>query len=307
MRKFVFTIILLLVFIYPVETVQASCTAREMNDPKNVCFYRTDYKTMSKSLTLPNQIQLFSGDIVSAEFDESPDPSTGVNRYYPGHLGSFWAPPYYSSHENYSWSGSNPADQQRSFYTSLVYYNRDYHGGAWEKPVDLETEAFWYPSKTEFTSFFPGGGGGTQIRSVKMALPQRSLALKITETSKTPNTNNPNLLFIIGVDTISKLDHWDRFTESGWNWGAKKSYLSENSETVRAKYLSSDKIVIFYNPANSSYVAVGLDNSASSKNLHWELADNLNPNPQIGFHNRFKNTGILGDVNNEPEKGGAVA
>lgn len=302
MRKiflFIFLILSVSVLIPPVP-VRAECSVEENNNPQNVCFYKSSYADLSKSLTQANQIQIFSGDSVLAEFDESPDPATGKNRFYAGHLGSFWSPPFFSSHESYG--SSHPSWQLESFFTSLVFYNRDYHGGAWEEPSDLETEAYWYPSKMVLNKFYPGSGGGTKIEGTKMALSDRRFALKITVTNETPRENNLNLLFAIGMNTFTRLDNWDNHADLGWNWGGETSYQGDDkTKNVRLKYDEANKIIVFQGHAEQSFMAVGLDNAAL-QNSQWQLSDSIE-----NFAYQFKNEGYLINQNQETSGSGAAA
>jgi hypothetical protein len=299
MMKKKLLISLISLFLFLGENAFAECSLFDERNPQNVCFYKKSYKILYQHLPRPNDIQIFSGDLILAEFDESPDPLTGQKRVYAGHLGEFWSPPFYSSH-NTSCQRSYPQNQLKSFFTGLVFHDLTTNSGYWEKPSNLETEAFWYPSKLELFASYPSG---LKVRGVKVALPQKSLALKATFTNVSQKTLSHKILFSVGLPTLGFLNNWDKFRAAGWNWTACLSSYNPagGSETVRAKFDSDNKIVIFYQPGLPAFVAVALDN-ISSQSLVWELADN-----QLAYVYNFRDNGILRNQNGETENPGASA
>jgi len=190
MKRRAFFLISFLAFFLIVKPTFAFCSSSDITNPENICFYKKPYALLYQHLPRPNDIQLFSGDLELAEFDESNDPNTGNKRVYAGHLGEFWAPPFYSTH-NTQCQRSYPTNQLKSFFTGLVFHNLDAHTGYWEKASNLETEAFWYPSKMELSATYPSG---LAVRGVKVALPQQSFALKTTFTNNIyPKSTLPKL------------------------------------------------------------------------------------------------------------------
>jgi hypothetical protein len=243
---------------------------KEVDEEKAAGITINDFKvplsTMLSRYGKTKHVQLFGGSMVLAEFDDA------NNNLYAGHLGGFWAPPFFSTHTTAPLN--NPGDWQKGFNHGLVFYNVGYGGGAAEQPTDIGSEeAYWYPSKIVLSHLYPGGGGGTLIRGVKVALPnERGMGLKVTLTNKTTTSQSMNLLFLGSLPTFNKLTSWSSTTEAGWNWQGEQSTRSQTSTS----YDSSYKIIVISDP-NGSYMAMGLSNYTTS----WGA--NNDPHPMYEY------------------------
>ncbi len=253
--------------------------------------FKTSYSTMLKYYKQQRKIQIFGGGLVLAEFDD------GTGNIYAGHLGSFWAPPFFSSNV----TASKTDDWTKSFAHGLVFYNNGYGAGTAEKPTDLATEtADWYPSKTIVSHFYPGGGGGSDIKAVRVALPAtRGLALKLTTTNKTPTSQSYNTLFLMQLPTIKKLTNWQS-PNMGWNWMLDNSVY--DTLPTQATFDKSNNLAIIRNTdaTNPIFMAVGLSGYLNS----WGLDNKLD-----SLYNDFLYVrgGTLANVNKDtPDAGSAV-
>ncbi len=211
-----------------------------------ISFFNTGVKSSVK------RIQLFGGGLVLGEFDDAND------KIYAGHLGSFWAPPYFSSHT--SENMNNPEEWQKGFRAALVFYNDGFRGGTAEKPSDPAT-AFWYPSKLVMSQFYPGAGGGTQVDTVKVALPgQRGIGMKISLTNKSPTAQSYSTMVLATLPTFEALQKWNSSTENGWNW---LNSISSSRDFSTSYDSAEDTIFIKHNPSGA-VIAMTMDQRMSS-------------------------------------------
>ncbi|UCG54973.1 MAG: hypothetical protein JSV32_01795, partial [Dehalococcoidia bacterium] len=259
--------------------IKQAATTPTIND------FKTSYSTMLARYNETKRYQLFSGGLVLAEFDGED------NEVYAGHLGNFWAPPFYSSH---STNGSNPpsSDYVKAFNHGLVFYNVGHGGGIPESPTDINTEiADWYPSKIVMEHHYPGGGGGTQVRGVKVALPNtRGMGLKVTMTNLTSTTQSQRLLFLGWLPTFDKLVSWPRDLPRGWNWMQGIS----NTAKTKTQYDSSNKIILMSDTTNGSYMAVGLNSKTDTHSWGTDVGN-------YDMYSYFLNQGAgsLANTNND--------
>ena len=229
--------------------VERAATVPTIND------FKTSYNTMLSRYLDSKRIQLFGGGLTLAEFDDA------NNKVYAGHLGNFWSPPFFSSHS--ANAENNSADYINAFNHGLVFYNVGYGGGAAESPTDISSEvADWYPSKIVMEHHYPGGGGGTLVRGVKVALPEtRGFGLKVTMTNQTSTTQSQKLLFLGWLPTFDKKASWTP-PETGWNWWQGHSVIAKTKSSYESS--SSDDLILISNTSNSSYMAVGLSEKSDS-------------------------------------------
>ncbi len=250
-----------------------SQAAAGLTTPPTVESFRTSFSTLLSNLGATKRIQLFGGGLVLSEFDNN-------NAVYAGHLGSFWAPPFYSSHTDNFQNNSN--EWQKGFNTGVVFYNYGYNGGATEQPSDPATEAFWYPSKIVMTHFYPGCGAGLAVRSAKVALPGvRGLALKFTITQQCAVAQQMGIEFLSSVPTLQTLRQWDSGV-SGWNWLLSPS----KSIATGGYYDAANRMLVVQDPGNYSYLAFGLSQPIDSYGMDDNYSGN---NYNYNLYNYFKN------------------
>jgi hypothetical protein len=272
----------------------------QSDDPRQVGYYARSYKALLKSLRSQNQIQIFSGDSVLAEHDYTSDRKSYI---FAGHLGSFWAPPFYSSHV---WRGRRPTKQPDSLQTSIALYDRSTGLATFEEPSSFE-DAYWYPSKLVVSRGYPENNLNINLRGVKMALPGRSYALKIELENNDQNPRDLNLLFLVSLNTLRSMDSW-RPPVIGWNWHMYPTVGDLYSRYVTVKY-KPEGIAVFYNQSYQAYV--GVAPSSTSIPVSYEL-DNWTIHPSedrdLSMAYYFYDHGGLRDVSREsPYTYGAAA
>jgi hypothetical protein len=247
----------------------------EINDQRQLNYYGRKYSLLRQTVSYLNQIQVFSGDAVLAEHDFLEGSNT---RIYAGHIGSFWAPPFYSSHV---WRGRKASTQKDSLQTSLMLYNRASGEATFEKHSPF-TQAFWFPSKMIVSRTYTEIGLNTSIRGVKMALPGRSFALKIDIKNKGTSPQDINLLFLVSLNTLKRMETW-YYPSLGWNWNLYPSIDDYRAWYVRTSYEPED-IALFSNFTMEAYFAAAIQ--ATNVPVAYEL-DNWTINP-----NGDRNTSI---------------
>jgi len=273
---------------------KAEVPVTQFSSAPTVNDFAFSYKEMLQEYGSINNIQVFSGGTVLKEFND------GSGNVYAGHLGSFWAPPFFSD-------GGNSADsaiwETGGFNFGLVF--SDGNTCFTESPTDLNSEyAYWYPSKTVVKKNYEK----IEITSARVPLPRkRGFALKLTLKNKTNQLLNYKVLYLGSLPTFDTLKEGnsanagDMHYYGPWLWlmrkasNAKKSdakYLSENS-TVLVKGLVSynDKTRENY----SGFMAAGLNTAP----LSWGLDDNK----RVIYDNFRKNCQQpdLGNIDNDSD------
>ncbi|MBP8591334.1 hypothetical protein KBI33_02570, partial [Candidatus Shapirobacteria bacterium] len=222
-----------------------------------------------------------------AEFDD------GSGKIYAGHLGSFWAPPFYSDF------GTNKGEwENRGFNFGLVF--SDGANCFTESPTDIVTEeAIWYPSKTVVKKAYEK----IEVRGVRIPLPaQRGFALKLTLKNKTNMEQNFRVLllgFLPAFDTLIRGydSNSDSMHANGpWVWLMRKPAAPKGS---RALY-DSEKRIIAVGGLITPNLKTGENYQGSmvialDKNpLSWELSDSKST-----IYNSFRENCQMGRLKNQ--------
>lgn len=169
--------------------------------------FKKDYFSFLQYFPAITSVRQLGRNTLIAEFDSA-------NKIFAGHLGSFWAWPFYSTQADSTFR-SNPSRYKDGFASGLLFYDRD--GGIFF-PEDeyLETTGTWYPSKLVVENKFSKNGKTFTVKGVKIASPFGYLgfALKVNVTNTGSNVLNLNLLQLSFLNNINVGNRYHYFT----NW-----------------------------------------------------------------------------------------
>ena len=239
----------------------------------DINYFKTDYQTMKRVLNgETKRIGSFSGNISIAEFDDK------NGKVYAGHIGSFWSPPFYSTHLGYaSFNNCRSYEKWREgFNLSINFYNRQNKKFTYEKPSSLQ-DSFWYPSKMVVSKEYDGPEIDVKITGKKIPIPGYrafGLKLEIENNSNSQNTEDINLLFLPQIPTV------DINETQTWMW---KPPASSNKRGT-AGYDGNNQFVLFQNQQQNLYMVIGLNKKTNS----WQIEDSVAP-----IYDQFKAKGYL--------------
>lgn len=268
----------------PKKEIPSQAAAQSLD----INYFKTSFQAFLDHFGSIRRIANFSGTTDFLEFDDEQDDKT---RVFAGHLGPFFAPPFYSV---YNINNTTP-NWRGAFNVGLAFYNRYSGQGTAEESSDPTTEAFWYLSKLEITKNYTNKFHA-RITGKKIAIPgYRALGLKIkVEDNYQPASENINLLFLTSIPTIRRLDSWPETQGMDtWNW---KPQPSSDSSGQASKYDEVNKAIIYYNPNQRVYLAVGLNENPTS----WQT-DNSSSST---IYYQFINSGVLTNTNSDTETNG---
>jgi hypothetical protein len=143
-------------------------------------------------------------------------------------------------------------------------------------------------------------GLNTGIRGVKMALPGRSFALKIDLENKGTSAQEINLLFLISLNTLKRMETW-YYPVNGWNWNMYPSIDDYRAWYVRTSYQPED-IALFSNITLQAYFAAAIhatDMPIAYELNNWTINPNGNRDTSIAYY--FYDHGWLRNVSRDSQ------
>ena len=274
---------------YLVQKPKKETPTKAANSTLDINYFKTTYQNFLDHLGSIRRIVNFSGNTVLLEFDDEQKDS---ERVFAGHLGPFFAPPFYSSYNI-----REKAEWTKAFAAGLVFYNRSSRQATPEQSSDPKNEAFWYPSKLEVVKNYTDKFHA-KVSGKKIAIPNYrafGLKVKIENNYQSSSPENLNILFLVNIPTIRRLDRWgDKQVMDTWNW---KPSPSTDSTGQVLRYDESNQLAIYYNSNQKVYLAVGLNERPTS----WQFGDNDPPNNIIYY--QFRNNGVLQNKNTDTAAG----
>ena len=229
---------------------------------KTISDFKVSYATLMNYLKSTDAIQVKGNQIIFSEFPDS------SNFFYPGHLGSWWSPPFYSTYFDFT----KEKDPLKGFFTSLAFV---IDGQViWEKPAD-PTRSFWHPSKLETVAQYEE----FEVVSKKIPLiDQRGIAHSITIRNLTNKTLNLTTAYLVGIGSINYLG------PKGFSWAWN---LNSPGDTSGLFKKSGQRKFLFYNKSKKAFIAFFVNRVNS-----WVIVNNTQE-----FANEIRST--LGHFSNQ--------
>lgn len=204
-----------------------------------------------------NPLQAFGGALVLSEYDK------GDGRLLAGHLGSWFAPPFYSG-------VGVEQDPDAGFHSGLVIRNVGANAQVHEGMARHEdTRAFWSPGKTVVHNFYPGGPmaddgrcPGTAIRGAKIALPdERGFAHRLRIENTSGATQRYRVLYVANTPYLGRHDRWN------WNTLPQEAKVAPAHPTMQTRYDAEHGVALIHDPQQRAALALGV----TGTNAGWMI------------------------------------
>jgi len=260
--------------------------------------FEVPYKNITDIYTNPSVINSFGGGLLLQEF-YSILPSANWPFYMAGHLGPFFAPPYYSDEPVLlnvpAADGTSPPlwteDPNKGFHTGLALFDQNTKSFTYENSADhTKTKTLWSPAKMVVENSYPNFAGGITVKGVKAALPDvRGFTLKVDVKNDSASVKNLKILLLAAIPKMG--------IKNQWVWDNKPLVSGEynlNYSDFQASGVNGDYSIItsknVADPGKNIYLLLGV----KGPSFTWQVTDFSNRSLAI---DNFRLSGVLPNVN----------